>query len=153
MIDGFTITNGDGGIDILLSSVAIQNSKIVDNHVNGWGSGGITIDRSFVTITNTLIADNTASGDYFGDYAAMLVISTPEDPRVESNVHINSSTIANNRASGFNGIMCSLSWCTFVNSIVWGHEGEVFDGELGRYHATYSDIEGCFPGEGNIALR
>jgi endonuclease/exonuclease/phosphatase family metal-dependent hydrolase len=148
VIDGFTITNGDGGIGILLSSVAIQNSKIVHNHVTGWGSGGITIDRSFVTITNTLIACNTTSGSY----AAMLVMSTPVDPRVTSDVRINSSTICNNRADGFNGIICSLSWCTFVNSIVCGHEGEVFAGELGRYIVTYSDIEMMeWPGEGNIS--
>jgi hypothetical protein len=147
VIDGFSITNGDGGISTLLSSVAIQNSKIVHNHRTGWGSGGITADRSYVTISNTLIADNTAPGRY----AAMLVISTPVDPWVESSVIINSSTIANNRAPEFNGIMCSLSWCRFVNSIVWGHEGENFDGELGRYLATCSNIEGGWPGEGNIS--
>ena len=141
VIDGFTITNGDGGIRILLSSVAIQNSKIVDNDRTGWGSGGITIDRSYVTITNTLIADNHDG--------AMLIISTPVDPWVESVVHINNSTIANN---GGHGIFCSLSWCIVVNSIVWGHEGQDFAGELGRCLVTYSDIEMMeWPGEGNIS--
>jgi uncharacterized repeat protein (TIGR01451 family) len=141
MIDGFTITNGDGGIRILLSSVAIQNSKIVYNDRTGWGSGGITIDRSYVTITNTLIADNHDG--------AMLISSAPVDPWVTSNVRINSSTIANN---GSHGIFCSLSWCVFDNSIVWGHEGEDFAGELGRCLVTYSDIEMMeWPGEGNIS--
>jgi uncharacterized repeat protein (TIGR01451 family) len=141
VIDGFTITNGDGGIGIGLSSVAIQNCKIVHNHREVWGSGGITIDRSYVTITNTLIADNRDG--------AMLIISTPVDPRVTSNVRINSSTIANN---GSHGIFCSLSWCIVDNSIVWGHEGEDFAGELGRCLVTYSDIEMMeWPGEGNIS--
>jgi uncharacterized repeat protein (TIGR01451 family) len=141
VIDGFTITNGDGGIGILLSSVAIQNSKIVDNDRTGWGSGGITTDRSYVTITNTLIADNHDG--------AMLIISTPVDPWVESVVHINNSTIANN---GGHGIFCSLSWCIVVNSIVWGHEGEDFAGEFGRCLVTCSDIEMMeWPGEGNIS--
>jgi len=143
VIDGFTITNGDGGISTLLSSVAIQNSKIVDNHTTG-GGGGIRIDHSFVTITNTLIADNAAKWD-----GAIRIISTIAITGPNSNVRITSSTIANNRAAERNGICCSLSWCEVVNSIVWGHEGEDFWG-LG-YHATYSDIEMGLPGEGNIS--
>ncbi|GAG18748.1 unnamed protein product, partial [marine sediment metagenome] len=55
---------------------------------------------------------------------------------------------ANNRAPERNGIFCSLSGCTVINSIVWGHDGEDFGGH--GYQATYSDIEMCLPGEGNI---
>jgi len=144
VIDGFTLTNGNGGISTTLSSVAIRNSKIVQNHSTSDG-GGISIDHSFVTITNTLIADNRADA-YDG---AIRIISTIAMPGPNSEVHINSSTIANNRATERNGIFCSLSWCIVVNSIIWGHEGEDFSG-LG-YSATYSDIELGVPGEGNIS--
>ncbi len=143
VIDGFTITNGDGGISILLSSVVIQNSRIVHNHTTG-GGGGIHIDHSFVTITNTLIADNTAA---LWD-GAIRIVSTIAIPGPNSEVTITNSTIANNRAPDRNGIFCSLSWCTVINGIVWGHEGEDFSGH--NYQAIYSDIEMCLPGEGNI---
>jgi hypothetical protein len=137
MIDGFTITNGDGGIDILLSSVAIQNSKVVYNDTPSWRPGGIHVDHSFVTITNTLIAGNKGGG------GAISIISTVAIPGPNSVVTINSSTVANNRAyeGGCNGIWCSLSWCVAINSIVWGHDGEDFGGH--GYQATYSDIEMC----------
>ena len=138
VIDGFTIINGDGGISTLLSSVAIRNSRIVDNHTTG-GGGGIRIDHSFVTTTNTLIADNTAAFD-----GAIRIISTIAIPGPNSVVTITNSTIANNRAPERNGIACSLSSCDVINSIVWGHEGEDFWG-LG-YHAAYSDIERGLPG-------
>lgn len=144
MIDGFTITNGDGGISALLSSVAIGNSRIVNNHTTG-GGGGIRIDHSFVTITNSLIADNTA--DLWD--GAMRIVSTTAISGPHSEVTINSSTIVNNRAPQRNGIACSLSSCEVVNSIVWGHEGEDFWG-LG-YYGTYSDIEMGLPGAGNIS--
>jgi exo-beta-1,3-glucanase (GH17 family) len=138
VIDGFTITNGNGGISTLLSSVAIQDSEIMYNGDTYCG-GGVSIDHSFVTMTNSLVAHNTAVVD-----GAICIISTSE-------VTINGSTIADNHATQErNGILCSLSWCTFVNSIVWGHEGEDFVGDPSRYNVTYSDIEMCFPGEGNI---
>jgi hypothetical protein len=144
VIDGFTITNGDGGISTLLSNLAVQNCQIVHNHATGSG-GGMTIDHAFVTITNTIIADNTAS-DYDG---GIRIISTIVIPGPNSEVSIINSTIANNRAEqGRHGIFCSLSFCIVVNSIVWGHEGEDFSG-LG-YQATYSDVEMCLSGEGNI---
>jgi hypothetical protein len=143
VIDGFTITNGDGGISIDLSSVAIQNSKIVNNLTTG-GGGGITIDHSFVTITNTLIASNTAGTD-----GAIRIISTVAIPGPYSEVTINGSTIADNRAvQERNGILCSLSWCNVVNSILWGHDREDIAGY--GYQVTYSDTEMCLPGEGNI---
>lgn len=144
VIDGFIITNGDGGIDILLSSVAILNSQIVHNHSTG-GGGGIRIDHSPVIITNTVIADNTA--DLWD--GAVRIISTIAIAGPNSEVTINSSTIANNRAPKRNGVFCSLSWCKAVNSVVWGHVGEDFAG-LG-YEATYSDIEMGLAGEGNIS--
>jgi len=145
VIDGFTITNGDGGVLIRLSSVAIQNSKIVHNHSTNWGAAGMVIDHSFVTIANTLIADNTDE--------AILVTSTVSVPGPYSSLIVKSSTIANNctplSPPECNGIYCSLSGCMVVNSIVWGHRGADFAGDT--YYATFSDVEMGLPGEGNIS--
>jgi hypothetical protein len=144
VIDGFTITNGDRGVFIELSAVAIRNSKIVHNHNTSWGAAGMVIDHSSVTITNTLVADNT-------DGAIFVVspVSTSDPP---SSLIVNGSTIANNCAlhsPECSGIFCSLSTCVAVNSIVWGHEGEDFAGH--NYYATFSDIEMGLEGEGNIS--
>ncbi|GEM_PF-1235626 len=145
VIDGFTITNGDGGISIALSSVAIQNCRIVHNHATAnLAGGGIDIDHAFVAITNTLIVTNTA--DLWD--GAIRITSATHITAPNSVVTIANSTIANNRAPERNGIFCSLSGCTVINSIVWGHEGEDFGGH--GYQAIYSDIEMCLPGEGNI---
>jgi len=145
VIDGFTITNGDKGVCIGLSSVAIQNSRVVHNHTTNWGAAGMVIDHSFVTITNTLIANNTDG--------AILIMSTVSIPGPYSSLIINGSTIADNCAlpplPGCNGIFCSLSACVVVNSIVWGHGGEDFSGN--NYYATFSDTEMGLPGEGNIS--
>ena len=146
VIDGFTITNGDGGISIALSSVAIQNCRIVHNHATAnLAGGGIDIDHAFVTITDTLIVTNTA--DLWD--GAIRITSATHITAPNSVVTITNSTIANNRAPERNGIFCSLSGCTVINSIVWGHEYEDFCGH--GYQATYSDIEMCcLPDEENI---
>ena len=154
VIDGFTITNGDGGVSIALSSVAIQNCRIVHNHATAnLAGGGIDIDHAFVTITNTLIADNTT---VLWD-GAIRITSATHITAPNSVVIITNSTIANNRADEErNGIFCSLSGCAVINSIVWGHEDEDFSGH--GYQAIYSDIEMCClpdadnvcEGEGNI---
>ena len=96
VIDGFTITNGDGGISIALSSVAIQNCRIVHNHATAnLAGGGIDIDHAFVTITNTLIVTNTA--DLWD--GAIRITSATHITAPNSVVTIANSTIANNRAS------------------------------------------------------
>jgi hypothetical protein len=144
VIDGFTITSGNGGISTLLSSVAILNSKVVHNHTTGAHSGGgMRIDHSSVTITNTLIADNISDHED----GALRIVSTVSIPGPASRVNIHNSTIANNRAQVRNGVFCSLSACNLVNSIVWGHAGE----DLYNAAARYSDIEMSYPGEGNIS--
>jgi uncharacterized repeat protein (TIGR01451 family) len=149
VIDGFTITNGNGGIGILLSSVAIQNSKIVHNVITGSG-GGMLIDHSFVTITNTLIADNTATNHE----GAMRIIRTAAIPGPGSIVRIYNSIIANNNAAnGRNGIFCSNSALGVVNSILWGHAGEDYwpSSNCGNNIFTYSDIETVITNTGNIS--
>lgn len=145
-IDGFTITQGNMGISILDSWVAIQNSKVIHNH-STYAGGGIHIDRSHVTISNSLIISNTADHGY----GAICIISTilPEPHPPQSDVSIRNCTIANNRAPAFNGMICSLSYCSLVNSIVWGNAGEDLSGWW--YSVTYSDIEQPYGGEGNIS--
>lgn len=146
VIDGFTITNGNRGIHILVSSVSIRNSKIIHNHTAGDG-GGVRIDRSHVTITNTLIADNE-SGHVGG-----AMIMGKWDTYPGTTVRIYNSTIAYNTAAGYyNGIFNSNSSLQIFNSIVWGHEGQdLYCGPTPCGGVTYSDIEMGLPGEGNIS--
>jgi hypothetical protein len=147
VIDGFTITTGDGGIYIAESNVAIQNTKVVYNRATSSSGGGILIDHAYVTITNSIIADNEAAST---DGAILIIstISNTVEPK-NSYVKIDNSTIAYNRAKERNGIFCSLSWLVVVNSIIWGHDLQDISGH--NYSATYSDIEMGLSGEGNIS--
>ena len=144
VIDGFTITNGKGGISIFRSSVDIHNCIIVQNHTDVSDGGGILIDRSLVSITNTIVADNSANHD-----GAIRIISTISEPGPASRVDINHATIVNNRAMDRDGILCSLSACDIRNSIIWGHNDEDISGP--GWNATYSNIEMGHSDVGNIS--
>jgi hypothetical protein len=141
VLDGLTLTNGNGGIRILLSAVAIESSDIVYNDAGTTG-GGMTIDRSAVQITNTVIAFNEATSR---DGAIRIICSGGQSPC--SNVLINSSIVFSNSSPGWDGIFCSLSTCRIINSIIWGHGDEGLD----NVSATWSDIEMGYPGEENIS--
>jgi hypothetical protein len=145
MLDGLTIRDGGGGVRAVASRLAIQDCRIVHNHA-GDTAGGIEVDRCLLAITNTLIADNHARQD-----VAIRILSTPGAPGPDSSVTIHSCTIARNHASAPSPrsvIFCSLSGCELRNSIVWGNDSQVLFGQ--GIHATYSDIEGGWEGEGDI---
>lgn len=151
LIDGFTITRGDGGILIDNSKVAIRNTRIVGNVATSGAGGGILSDASLMTITNSLIANNKA---VLGGAIHILNTGSTE----HSDALIQNCTIANNTADKAPGVLCSLTLCTVVNSIVWGHVRQDFAGEPSRYMVRYSNVEmkpekKVYPGEGNISVQ
>ena len=177
VIEGFTIKNGfaeDGGGITMTTHVSptIRNCRIVDNIAfgNGGGisctffaspviencvisgneaaveSGGIDIYfDSYPEITNCVISDNTALSG--GGLTAV----------VDSSAEISHSTIAGNTSTLFGGAM-TIVWFSNVvitNSIVWGNTSATGPGihlhnTTSEPAITYSDIQGGWPGEGNI---
>jgi hypothetical protein len=146
-IDGFTITNGDGGISALLSMLVIENCRLVGNHASISG-GGLRVDHSDVRLVNTVVGSNQAD---LND-GAMHIMSSVSIPGPASSVWITNSTIVNNAAlGGRHGVYSVLSTCSVYNSILWGHESEDLQGD--GISATYSDIEMGFAGDGNISAE
>lgn len=145
VLDGFTITNGNGGfgggIVCITSSPTVQNCIISAN--TGYFGGGIFVWGGTI-ITNCMITDNIALDGGGGLYNA-------------GNSLITNCTISGNAAANNGGgVRASFSSVmTVVNSIFWG-DTAAFDNEINLAGATaditYSDIEGGFTGVGNIDI-
>ena len=142
-IDGFTIRNGDaeggGGIYCDLSDPTITNCTISGNRVEGNG-GGIRCSYSHPSITNCTITENSAGygGGIYCKY------SSPT---------ITNCTILGNSAYYGGGIRCRYSDPMITNCVLWGNAAP-YGPEIQQYSGspvvTYSDVQGGWPGEGNI---
>jgi len=156
MLDGFIITNGTG--------------NTIDNSENTYG-GGIFCDSSSPTITNCTITGNTATfhggiscnnssspvitnctiTGNLAAYGGGISCNNSSSP-VITNCTITGNTVTT--AVG-GGIYCvDYSFPMVKNSILWGDtapEGkEIAHDENSTITFTYSDVEGGWPGTGNI---
>ena len=159
VLDGFTLQNGNGtfitipyvgagfyaggGIFCEGSSPTITNCKIANNYA--YFGGGIYLRASAPTITNCMIVKNWATGIIHGGGGIYLENSSPT---------ITNCTVSTNFANQYGGgIFCWNSSPTITNSILWS-DYSIFDSEIhvrsGSPVVTWSDVEGGWPGEGNI---
>ncbi len=126
---------GGGGIYLQFSSPTVRGNTIAANSADA--GGGIAANHSFSIIANNIIISNSA-GKYGGGGLWVVNNSSP---------FIVNNTVVNNTASGPGTGIGSSGSQTFpfdiTNCIVWGND-------LYNCTATYSDIEGGYPGEGNI---
>lgn len=104
------------------------------------GSGGMLINGSYPTITNSIISNNDAPSG--GGIAFSSSFPT-----------ITNCTISNNNTIGRGGIYCNNSHMTITNSILWGNTPDQIDLFSGSADVTYSDIQGGYPGDGNLDLN
>jgi len=131
-----------GGIMCMDQSEAmITHNRIMDN--SSVVGGGIWVYFAYPLIANNVIAHNSASfgGGIFNSYGIPSIIN---------------NTIVRNRPNGLD-----LDWANFwgmeivpvVNNIVW--ENEIYlwpDGMPGEYDIRFNNIQGGWPGAGNIEL-
>ena len=167
VVSGFTITRGwgDGGIYCIYSSPTIMNCSIVANQDFGIYSfdafptvlnctisgnyspnngGGVSCNRSPATLENCEIVLNAANSRGGGVYCN------------GSDLRIKNCTIAGNIVLGFEvdagGIHCSnYSFPVIANCIIWGNNKEQILAISSSPVVTYSDVEGWWPGQGNIS--
>jgi len=146
VIDGFTICNGrvchGGGIYCCSSSPTITNCTISGNKSSSRGGGIICESGSSPEITNCIISGNVSG--YGG-----AIYCDDSDPTITH------CTISGNTAIIGGGGICSYrnSSPLIVNSILWGNSAP-FGPEIYTVTASavvmYSDVQGGWPGEGNI---
>jgi hypothetical protein len=144
VIEGFTMTLGYGsGFICWKASPTIRNNLIYDNVValGGSGGGGITCYDSDPMIVNNIIYDN-------GGYRGGGIYCYESSPLILNN------TIMMNHAMEYGGgIYCEDSSPTVTNSIIRENE-DPFGMDLmvssGNPVVTYCDIQGGWPGTGNM---
>lgn len=115
---------------------AVLKGFTIRNGRDNTGGGIFCLDAS-PRIKNCIITGNKASSGG-GIYCSM---SFPE---------ISGSTISGNAAYFGGAVWCWNSIPVFVNCILWGDSGDEIYATLGNPVITYSDIQGGFPGDGNI---
>jgi len=158
-----------GGVCCYGYSPTITNCTISGNTAS-WGGGVCSFFSDFLTITNCIISGNRAhprGGGIFLAYCRSAAISNcviwgNTATEVGGGVHyleeasstITNCTISGNKANWGGGVfLYSRCSATISNCILWGdtatydQEISAFDGEV---TVSYSDIEGSWPGEGNI---
>ena len=159
VLDGFFITNGNGGFGGGISCYAAEptiSNCIITGNTGGFGGGIFLCDwggDAAATIINCLITDNESSeaggGIYCGDTAPTII----------------NCTISGNSTTGDGGGIRSYGDAspTVFNTILWantadGSPDEISVSEVASIDITYSDIQGGdpdnpgspYPGIGNI---
>jgi len=134
------------------------NPLIQDNFFSGnqadYGAG-VVIDYSGARVRRNIIYRNAGGQAYGG--AGIWVIGQGAAP-----ILIENNTIVENASSGTSGAYAGKGGAMFVwlgqvtarNNIIWGNTqsqgGPIFEAEAGRAFVSFSDVEGGFPGVGNI---
>ena len=142
-ISGNRTLGAGGGMNCSASYPTITNCTITDNIASSYSGGGISCFSSDPTITNCTISGNIAEDHGGGIYCSS------SDPMITN------CTITGNSAYDGGGIFCyhlpSLPSPTITNCILWGNDAldgpEIYGGSP---VVTYSDVQGGWPGEGNI---
>jgi hypothetical protein len=143
-----------GGIYVLRSTdaILIDGNTVTNNRVNSnnisWGGGISLWADDPATNTNILITNNIVSGNQAKEGAG--IYSRLSDAQIINN------TITNNTATIRGGgilVRESSAQDTVINTILWGNAPSNSQISLvsgGVITVRYSDIEGGWPGEGNI---
>ncbi len=164
-----------GGIFCVHSSPTITNCTFSANHALDWyygyelsgdGGGVCCIDASSPTITNCTFSANVAHGGLYG-YSrgggiACWQSTTITNCTFSGNVAndgggiscgdsttITNCTFSGNVAGDGGGIACWGS-TTITNCIVWNNSPDSIHDASGSSIVSYSDVQGGWPGEGNI---
>ncbi len=134
-----------GGIYCYQCSPIITDNIVEDNFADDYGGGICCWDSSSPTIARNVIAGNTTPGHGGGIH-----LDVECDPLVTNN------TIANNQAGLSGGGISAYYNCRFeiANAILWANEApthkEIDNSGGSTVTVSYSDIDGGWPGTGNL---
>ncbi len=131
-----------GGLWCRNTPSQLMDSEIMFNTVSNDGGGILCHINAPTLITNCILSDNNA--DHTGGGILCWDNSPPE---------LSNCTLSRNQSGSTGGISCVFESAPIItNCIVWNNANEeVFD-DSGNAQITYSDIQGGFPGEGNVNM-
>jgi predicted outer membrane repeat protein len=138
-----------GGVYSHNSDIRITNCDIYQNTANFYG-GGVYSKEVSITIINCIIADNMTLIGQKGKGGGIYLWNSPS--------MIVNCTITGNKATYYGGAIYYgglFSQKDIISSILWGNtvggvSDEIHNIGEGLTTVTYSNIEGGFPGVGNI---
>ena len=136
---------GDGGAMFNSdSSLTVGSCTFDENSANNGHGGAIFNDYSSSILTNCTFSGNTAAP--FGDGGGMF-------NEESSPILINCTFCANSGRHGGGMYSLGSSRPTVVSSIFWNNSAdqEIYDAPGAATTVEYSDVEGGWPGVGNIA--
>jgi len=139
---GLQRSSGGGVFVYYCTGPVFINNKIMNNNVY-YGGGFYTASSQF-KIENNLIINNIASDNWGGIFLGM-----------NSDALIFNCTITNNIAGhNFGGVGHFNSNSIIMNSIIWGNQATIApnigSGSAYSCEVVYSDVQGGWPGLGNI---
>ncbi len=148
VLKGFTITGGTGtesvgairggGMFNFESHPTVTNCTFVRNTAHR--GGGMSNCASSPTVTSCTFIGNSATSNNGGGMNNHCV----------SHPTVTNCTFSGNTAAGEGGAVRSNSDITWSNCIMWGNTPDEIGGSQGTYVLTYSDVQGGWPGIGNI---
>jgi parallel beta-helix repeat protein len=140
VITGNTAVHNGGGVYNYHGSQKITNCKFIRNSA-GWSGGGVHNGPSSPKVANCLFIENSASSNGGG------ISSTSGSNPTLTNCTFGGN-FASQRGSAIFGYNCNS---ILTNCILWGNTpSEIYVYGGGTAVVTYSDIQGGWPGAGNI---
>jgi parallel beta-helix repeat protein len=129
-----------GSVECYDSSPILTNCTISDS--SAYYGGGLDCRyNSSPTLTNCTISGNTAEWGGGGVCCS-----------VDSNPTLTNCTISGNTAESGGGVYCDSSSPTLTNCILWGDTPQEIYVSSGTPVVTYCDVQGGWPGTGNVDI-
>ncbi|MAE69256.1 MAG: hypothetical protein CME06_02175 [Gemmatimonadetes bacterium] len=169
MVDCRSVRNSasnGGGFYLLNSQATVTDCLISDNSVNASG-GGIYCSTGAPTLTRCRILGNTGGDDGGGIHCGSSTASLSNCYIADNSIGDDGGgvfcgtagapafmncTITANSASEGGGSYLWNATSTFTNCILWGNSPDAIVEDGSTATVTYSDVEGTWPGEGNIGV-
>ncbi len=136
---------GGGGLDIWNCSPIVKNNLITENYA-AFGGGGILVIQETSTSSksgknNIKRLSSLFDGLNSSQYSSKVTLT---ESLLENNTIVNNTALIGGgvRSVGFNP--------EIINCIVWGNDAQNGSQIYGTADVQYSDVEGGWPGTGNI---
>ena len=128
------------------SSPKVTNCTFSENSASEWGGGMCNMESSSPTVTNCTFSKNSAR-NYDGGGISNLFDSNPT---------VTNCTFIGNSAKNYGGGMADIynSSSTLANCILWANTAsngpQIYNVGTSSATVSYSDVQGAWPGIGNI---